>query len=385
MSHVRNPEKPTIMIFGMGNLSTNLLPFLLMTEMTSQVVIAGRNDETTVRRVNLGRFTAHNFGIVATPTVTTVDLHNVDQTAEALHRAKPTIVFMGASLQAARIITELPAEIFRAVDEAQFGPWLPMHLTLAYNLMVAVERSGLKCKVVNSAFPDAVGPVLAKVGLAPTIGVGNVGNIIPALTYSVANSLGVVPTRVEIKLVAHHYFSHYVHRFGDSGRGHYHLSAFVDGELVRRELDQPEIFSRLTGPLKRVGGTDGQVLTASSAAKVIQALTSDKPVSTHAPAPHGHPGGYPVKINERQVETDLAPSITLDEAIKLNERCQLADGIENIDQDGTVTFAEREMAIMNKLFKYQCRQMKLEDAAGRAEELGRKYQEFRRNLHLAHA
>lgn len=368
-------KAPLIMVLGTGNLCANLLPLLLSRPQTSNIVLVGRNLDKVIRLANLARFTAYNLGKVTTPEVELADLRNVEQLAEILSRIRPDIVFMGASLQAARIITELPPDVFRAIDEAQFGLWLPMHLTLNYNLMKAVKLSGHKCTVVNAAFPDAVGNVLSKVGMAPSVGVGNIGNIVPALTFAVARHLAVEPIHVRIRLIAHHYFSHYVHRFGDAGRATYHLDAYVEERRV--DLGNHDaIFKELKGALKRVGGTEGQILTASSAALILEGLVSSTPIHAHAPAPGGLPGGYPVKIARGSIEVDLDDTLPLERAVEINETCQQADGIRRIADDGTVFFEDREASILKQLINYDCREMKLEESSYWAEELSSKYNTF---------
>ena len=369
-------EKPRIMLVGNGNLTANLLSLLLLDPRTDRLVLAGRDLDACRRRANLARFAAHNLGSTAAPDVVALDLRDVDRTGETLATVKPDIIFMGATLQSWRRITELPKHAFEALDAAQFGPWLPMHLTLNHLLMRAVRQSGLPVRTVNAAFPDAVGPVLAKLGLAPTVGIGNVANIVPALTCSAASLLGVDVERVRIRLVAQHYFSHHVPRFGGAGRGRYALSIRVDGAPHPRPPPDEAIFAQLAGPLKRLGGVDGQLLTASSAARVVQGLAADVPTEAHAPSPGGLPGGYPVRLDRHGVSVDLDPGMSLEEAVAINEDCQRADGIDTIAEDGTVTFAEPEMAVMTKLMGYRCRTMAVADAAGWAEELGQKYSRF---------
>ncbi|MEU6131143.1 hypothetical protein ABZ805_18385 [Saccharopolyspora sp. NPDC047091] len=375
MTDERHPEKPLIMLVGMGDLSSRVLTMLLNDPATSRIVVAGRDVEALRRRANLARFTAANLGTHGSVDAVHLDLHDVDATAETIARVRPDIVFMGASLQSWRIITQLPPAVFAELDQAQFGPWLPMHLTLNHLLMRAVRDSGVRPVVVNAAFPDAVGPVLDAVGLAPTIGVGNVANIIPALTYGFAHELDVDPAAVRLRLVAQHYFSHYVPRAGDAGNGAYHLDVEVDGAPPSREVPHEAVFRQLDGRLKRLGGVDGQLLTASSAVRVLTGIATDSGVHAHAPAPGGLPGGYPVRVGRTGGELDLG-DLPRDEAVRINERCQAADGIEHIDADGTVTFTEPEMAIMRRLLGYECKTMKLADSAAHADELAAKYRAF---------
>ncbi|MFE3598590.1 hypothetical protein [Streptomyces sp. NPDC059142] len=368
--------KPLIMLLGMGDLSSKVLTMLLSDPATNRVVLAGRDTETIRRRGNLALFTATNLGLHGTVDTVHIDLRDVDATADTLARVRPDIIFMGGSLQSWRVITALPKETFEELDEAQFGPWLPMHLTLTHLLMQAVRASAIDAEVVNAAFPDAVGPVLATVGLAPTIGVGNVANIVPALTWSAAHLLDAHPSQVQVRLTAQHYFSHYVPRFGHAGKGSYHLAATVRGRPGTAELDHSALFGQLTDRLKRIGGIDGQLLTASSAVRVLKGMATDSGVIAHAPAPDGLPGGYPVRVHRGGGTLDLPAGLGRDEAIRINEECQRADGIDRIDDDGTVHFAEPEMAIMKRLLGYECQSMKLGDAGEWADELALKYAAF---------
>lgn len=371
----RAGEQPLIMLVGMGDLSAKVLTMLLSDPATNRVVLAGRDTEAIRRRGNLALFTATNLGHHGSVDTVHMDLGNVEATAQTLATVRPDIVFMGGSLQSWRVITGLPRKTFEELDEAQFGPWLPMHLTLNHLLMQAVKASAIDTRVVNASFPDAVGPVLDKVGLAPTIGVGNVANIVPALTHGSAHLLGVRAADVEVRLIAQHYFSHYVPRFGDAGNGAYHLDVSTkDGASA--EVDHHALFAQLDNRLKRLGGIDGQLLTASSAVRVLHGMATDSGVLAHAPAPGGLPGGYPVRVHRDGATLDLPEGLTAQEAVRLNEVCQQADGIARIDEDGTVHFTEREMAVMNRLLGYDCPSMKLGDCADWADELARKYGEF---------
>lgn len=365
-----------MLLIGTGNLNANLLPLLINSPQEPNITLAGRTRESVLRLANLTRFTGYNLGHKPNLSTAEIDLKEVEKTAEILFEIKPKIVFMGASLQAARMITFLPKEQFEEIDKAEFGLWLPMQLSLNLNLMKAVKMSGIDCKVVNSAFPDAVGAVLSKVGLAPDIGVGNIGNIVPALTYAAAMYIGIDIQRVEVKLIASHYFTHFVHRFGNAGRAKYDLKIYIDGQLYTESVDHSAIFSLLSGPLRRTGGTDGQILTASSASKILNALSSVAPVKCHAPGPLGLPGGYPVLVSKDSIKLDLAEALTQLDAVRVNEECQKADGIEKIDSDGTVHFCEREVSILKSILNYECKTMKLEDCFSWSNELAAKYKQY---------
>jgi len=266
--------------------------------------------------------------------------------------------------------------VFEKLDLARFGPWLPMHLTLVYKLMQAVKLTGLDIKVINSAFPDGTHPVLDKVGLAPTIGIGNVANPVPAIRCAIAHQLGKKMQAVEVLFFAQHYVSHYLPRFGNSGGAPYHLTIRVDGQDVTKDVDIDAAFNEIPTRFRRPGGRDGQILTASSATSIILAMAKDSGALLHAPAPNGLPGGYAVRVTGKGGEVILPEGLTIDEAIRINEEGQRYDGIEKIHGDGTVDYAEKSVAIMKDIIGWDCPQMKLTESEEHSLELGRLFRRF---------
>ena len=372
-------DQPRIMIIGVGDLANHVINQLLARPATTRLILAGRDTAALQQRANLARYAAANCGVLAQIDVATLDLTDIAKTAEVLALERPDIIFMSASLQSWRRLTELPGPVFEQIDQAQFGPWLPMHLTLNYTLMQAVRMAGSHAKVVNAAFPDAVNPILAKVGLAPDLGIGNVANIVPALTFAIASLTGLSAEALRVRLVAQHYFSHFVPRAGHQGNGDYHLSV-TDADGCPVPVDHAAAFRLLGGPFKRLGGVAGQLLTAASASRVLAAMAENRPISAHVPGPNGLPGGYPVRISAQGATLDLAADLSRDQAIAINQRCQIADGIEAIHDDGSVSYAEREMSIMRHMLGYSVRRMALQDTAAHATELAAKFAELRARL-----
>jgi hypothetical protein len=373
----------SIMIVGLGDLGSRVLDLLTRWPDPSPIIVAARNVEAARRRANLALFSAQQIGFDPAISVEAVDLHDIDRTAETIARVKPDIVFNTATLQSWRIITELPADIFTALDEAQFGPWLPMHLTLMWKLMQAVQRSGIATAVVNGAFPDATNAVLGKAGLAPACGIGNVANVIPALRNSAAMQLNAPVRRVQLRMVAQHYVSHAVPRFGHCGEAPAHVQVLLDAEDVTARIDQRALFAALPGPLKRVGGREGQTLTAASATRVLRTMTTGSGEVVHSPGPNGLPGGYPVRFVGLRPEIVLPTGLSLEDAIKINEAGQRADGIESIGADGTVRFTAREMAVMKEMIGYHCEAMALTECEKWAAELRSKYVAFAKKFGVA--
>lgn len=368
--------KKKLLLVGAGNLCLQILK-ILGPKNQFEFVVLGRNEESTLRLCNLVALSCGQLGqyIAIKPVI--ADLTDIAKVTRLLREEAPDILVNCASLQSWRVITGLPKQTFEQLDQAQFGPWLPMHLTLMHCLMQAVKGSGINAKTVNAAFPDAVNPILARVGLAPDIGVGNVANLIPAVRFSIARLLECNPADVQVRLYAQHYFSHYVPRGGLPPRASYRLLYEVRDQPEVARLPAEVIFSTVKTEFRRLGGVDGQFLTACSAVTVIEGLCSPTPVLVHAPGPLGLPGGYPVWLHDGQVEVQFSDACPQDEAVRINTICQSQDGIDEIHCDGSVTFNPQCMAVMQTLLGYAKNTMSIEQSADFARELASKYRSFK--------
>lgn len=370
-------QRKKLLIVGGGNLCLQILQILLPRNQF-EFHLASRNLEQVTRLGNLVRLGALQLDVSAHIECWEMDLVEgwIDRNAQTLARIKPDIIVNCASLQSWRIITQLPKATFEALDQAQLGPWLPMHLAPAYALMRSVKQACPKALVVNAAFPDAVNPVLYKVGMAPDVGVGNIANLVPATRSAIARLARCEPTRVYVKLVGQHFFSHAVPRQGLPSAANFNLCCWIDGRERSEEFDPHEVFALVADRFRRLGGVDGQYLTAMSAVSVIENLFSEQEVHVHAPGPHGLPGGYPVKVGMGQILLGLPYGLRREEAISINEAGQRQDGIQAILADGTVVFGREQMNVMEELLGYFMPDMKVQDAAACAAELGRKYHLF---------
>lgn len=372
----RLKDKRKLMLVGAGNLCLQILKILAPRNQFDFVVV-GRREEETVRLTNLVALSAAQLGEFIAIEAATVDVLDVPLMAATVRKHAPDIVINCASLQSWRIITQLPKPAFEALDEAQFGPWLPMHLTLMHSLMQAIKASGVKTTVVNAAFPDAVNPILAKVGLAPQLGIGNVANLIPAVRLSIARLMERDPRDVEVRLYTQHYLSHYVPRRGLPRQAHYKLLYSVDGRGATGSLLPADIFETARTHYRRMGGIDGQYLTACSAVTVLEGLISPTPVLVHVPGPLGLPGGYPVKLHAGGIEVQFSAECTEQQAVEINQQCQSQDGIDSIHEDGSVTFNPTCMTVFKQLLGYSKREMSISQSADFAQELACAYDTFK--------
>ena len=123
-----NNHQKYLLIVGFGDLAKRVLTLLLNTDNNYKITVGCRNPELALHDFNLIRFSALNAGHHVQTDLVHMDLDNITQTAETIACLKPDLIFNAASLQSWRIITELPRTEFEALDQAQFGPWLPMHI-----------------------------------------------------------------------------------------------------------------------------------------------------------------------------------------------------------------------------------------------------------------
>jgi hypothetical protein len=326
--------------------------------------------------VNLAVQSALHGGRSPRVTCAPVDVRNRDQTAAAIATFRPDVIFSAVTLQSWWVTATLPPRAAARVAEARFGPWLPVHLAPVRQLMLAVREARSEAVVVNAAFPDAVHPVLAAVGAAPHVGIGNVANVVPGVRLGLADRLGVPVERLDVRLYAAHYVSHRVSRHGDTGEAPFLLRVVLDGTDITGHLDLGNPFAHLPTVYRRPGGLEGQPMTASSAVAVLRAVLGDRPCHVHAPGPQGLPGGYAVQASRAGVEVHVPPGSTVGELVEVNRAGLAADGIEAIDGLGGVTFRDREASVLADVLRYKCSYLPLAEVDARAEELAGRYARY---------
>lgn len=370
----------TLLLIGTGTLGGNVLDLLSWGGFPGRIVVAGRNRRTLLERTNLSRIAAYNQGCYPRLTTKYVDLHDVDRTAETIATIRPDIIFNATSVQTYWRISRLPEEIYRALERPGVGPWLPMHLSPAYGLMTAVRRTGLTPVVVNAAYPDAVNPALATRGLAPTMGIGNVMNVVPAVRTAAATVISAPVQSIQIRLVAHHYVSNRLPSAGDDGGAPFHLRIYRDGADVTDQVDVAAVFRLLPTDLRRTRGSAGMYVTASSAFAALTALASRTARALHAPGPLGLPGGYPVAVSEGRVDLDLPPTCSVDTAVAINEGGQVFDGVRRIEPTGRVVLTELAAETLERMFGHYCPEFQVDDCHDWAAELRAKYLQFEQSF-----
>jgi len=369
-------ERQTLMIVGLGDLGGYVLEFLTRIPNIPKIVTADVNEEWGVRKMNSAIVGASQFGLYPDIEFTRLDVFDSENTAKILDQVQPTVIYNSMTLQSWWVITQLPQEAYKAIDEARYAPWYPMHFLPTYKLMQAVKKSGIKTHVVNAAFPDVVNPALAKIGLSPTVGVGNIDNLVPSLRLVAARMFRVPLRSLTVYMVAPHFVSYYASRFGNTGGAPYYLKVIVDDKDMTREFNKDDLLTHAVTLGKRPGGIQAHPVVASSVCKIIMGILFDTKELGHAPGPNGLPGGYPVKLSAEGVQVFLPEDLTLEEAIKINNEAQVFDGVESIEEDGTVMINDQSAAIFKKLLDFDCKTYTVQGSEAKALELDEKFKRW---------
>src|ERR671930_1358069 len=315
-----------VLVNGLGDLGTRVFDALARLSEVERLVGAGRRAEEGRARAGQTAMVAELAGGPRHVGFESLDLDDVAATASLLRGLDPDLVVTAASRH-----TWWRPFADERVGALPFGVWLPLQLVLVRRLMEARREAGIAARVVCLPYPDAVGPALAPLGLAPDLGAGNVAETAPKLELLAAREAGVARDEVRVRLVMHHAAQRVAFGSVDGEEPPWAAEVLVGGERLPDD-DVRRLF-RAPWPLPQ--GRDTHELSAAATAQGVRALLRDEPTATHAPAPNGLPGGYPVRLSCRGVELDFPEGLGQDEAIALNERAARFDGIERIARDGT--------------------------------------------------
>jgi hypothetical protein len=367
--------KPTVMLIGLGDLGSVTLELLAREDWVGRIVVASRNAERGVARCNLARVSAVAQGHAPEISFQQLDLSDRSGVAEMVRREAPELIFSAATLQSWWLPHLLPPEPRAAIQSAHYGVWLPVHLTLTMKLMQALQDAAYHGMVLTAPYPDVANCVLGHLGLAPTCGVGNLGQIVPKIRWFASERLHVPLNTVRVSLVAHHALHEWAWG-GLTGEPPPHfLRIERDGEDVTEAVGADEI---LFASYPLTPGLAIHFLTAACTVQLIRACFSATPVALHAPAPHGLPGGYPVLVSSKGVQPAPVEGLSLAEAIHINELSHRFDGIERIEDDGTVVYCPASVEIMRNTLGYNCPRLPPADVGERAHELMLRFREYAR-------
>jgi hypothetical protein len=307
-----------------------------------------------------------------------IDLFNIQETTELIKELNPEAIFNSACVQSWWEIYTLPKKMFQRLEPTLIGSWLMMHLSTSYSLMRAVKTAGYhrRIPVIISTLPDIVAPVLARIGLEPTCGGGNLQLMIPYLKRKAARKLKAPTTAIEIWLVGGHGL---IQTPGEQTP--FWIKVESNGEDVTEELGGKEWALRCIQPLwerETITGPPPQQATAAAfLSNFIGILFDKKRLVGTIPGIKGFVGGYPARLGN-PIELALPKEISLKEAREINhEAMQIGDAVEEIKNDGSIVVTEKAHQIMKQAFGWDHREWAIDENVELALELNKKFKKLR--------
>lgn len=268
------------------------------------------------------------------------------------------------------LANSVPKDIWKRVNfEARLGPFLPLLLSFPIKFMEGWKSAGAPGHVIQLSFPDVVNPVLAGVGLAPTSGSGNTENLCSTLRMVVADRLTMPTREIDIKLIAHHYHSWFMRspsNLGDLKERMFYFRAFAGSYDVTNELVSDPDF--LPTVRRRYPYQRPRFAATSVVKNTLRILRNDSLVS-HVSSPASLGGGMDARFTDSGFVPVLPKGVTMEDVEQLLQAARVADGIERLAADGTVTFTDKACGAMSELLGFECKVLKPSQVHEQAAEL----------------
>lgn len=350
--------KPSLLIISLGELSTALLEAVARSGLFDRIIVGSRSRLKAVQRANNAIIGAGIEGHYPSITADEFDIDEPSFVAK-LREVSPDIIFTAPSLM----------PWWKLDDSNQpllpFAGYTSLHLALMAKFRDKICDANVNALWVGASYPDVINPVLHRSGFGPDCGIGNVQEPIPKIKAGVARKLGCRPLDVSVHLVAQHALEYFI--LSDQASPElppYLLKATVHGR------DQTPLAEQvLREPFSFPYDLHFNRVTASAGLVALKALTSTTVSDIHLPGIGKFPGGYPVKVSSSKLELSLPPEWSLEQAVEINTQSLKWDGIEAIENDGTIIFTSKTQEALHQLLGKSVERLNVSNAAEQAQEI----------------
>jgi len=350
----------------LGVLGGALLEAVARRGVFDEILIATRNVDAARAKANNARIGAALEGHYPDVSVIDFDMHGADA-ASRIADFGADVVFCTPSMMPWWKLGQLEGTRRDLVRRAPFACFTACHLAPMLAFREVWTKAGGTGHWVGASSPDVVNAVLALTGEAPVCGTGNVAEVVPKIQFGLARELDARPEDFDVRLVAQHAFEYYC--YSDVGIDPEDAPPFLL-QACFEDRDLSLIAAEgLFVPYPIPYGLDFNHITVSASLPVLEGLCAEATVRTHAPAPNGLPGGYPVKVSAAGVELDLASDWTEEQAVAVNRAGFPFDGIEGLEEDGTVVFTEPAVVALEKILGRRVERMRVDDVPTVAAQL----------------
>lgn len=329
--------KPTLLIISMGELGTSLLESVARSDLFETIVVASRDQAKAQQRANNAIIGAGIEGFFPSIVAEVLDVNN-PKFANTLRDINPDYIFTAPSLMPWWKLSK---------DKVQlpFAGYAALHLSPMTRLRDGIEAAGVRSFWIGASYPDVVNPVLNRTGFGPDCGVGNVQELISKIQHGVAKSLACRAQDVCVHLVAQHAFEYFVLGEQSLTEGPPYLMKATVGDR-----DVTEIATKiLHAPFPFPYDLHFNRVTASAGLVALQALTGIGKSPVHLPGIGTLVGGFPAVASHDGVEFSLPAEWSMDNAISVNNASLKWDGIETVEEDGTIVYSQETRDAVTRL------------------------------------
>jgi hypothetical protein len=357
----------TVLLMGAGAVGQHVANYLACYRSVDRLVVADMDLGRTRSVAGNTEMCAHYLGNYPSVEAKTIDLRDESPTVRLLQEVSPSVVFNSTTMFPCSYYTPI---VKMRIAELGLHSYYPGHtiakdLVLIHKLMRAVREAKVSMKVVNAAFPDNTHPVLAKVGLSPTIGSGNVDNLAMNIRKVAAGMLGVPAHNLSVTLISHHAISL---SWVDPTKVPYYL---------RIRIGENDLTNRFDGNALIVEGNNLPVndeqMAAISSVRMIMSILEDRGEIVHGAGVNGIPGCVTARLDGRGAEVILPDDLTMDRVIEMNLAGMRFDGIERVEDNGTVEFTEETVEFLRHALGIEWKKMKLSEAEDMTRDLTEAY------------
>lgn len=317
-----------VLLYGPGDLGERIAYDLISwLRPGDRLTLAGRPSKTLDDIVRMAQMKARalNPGLIVEGMAWR--LEHADIGPAGLTESPPDVAIFTATLWTWWKRPRLDSQVLSLLDQAGFGVWLPLQAALLLRFAAVLSGLGRPPWLVIGPYPDVTAVLVKSQGFDRVVGFGNVDEL-------------AIACPGEVRLVAHHAVERAL--FSGQPLPCYRLWTLKRGRWQRGTLRRPFEWPQ---------GTRSHVWTAASAVRIVAALLRDRPTLLHVPGPLGLPGGYPVWISRQHIKLALPETMTVPEAVAVNQRAAQADGIAHIGADGRVTLTDRAARAVEALLK----------------------------------
>lgn len=315
MTTQQNNRKVDVLISGTGAFSGRIALDLAATSQDAlHVVIAGRNRDRLSWLKTACNARASMFGRPVSFDTYEIDLVAEGATDTLIADTRPTIAVQGASIQTSSVISDTGNQWTALVAEGGLSATAVFQALISSRMAKSIHALSPETALINCGFPDVVNGMITALGYSVLCGTGNVA----ILSNVFAGAKGITDQH-RIQVIAHYQNLAAWRKPASERVGTRPCRVFIDGEEVADVFKEFTDVKLTTEPAIEISGASGVTL--------IGAYAANKSWIGHAPGPNGLPGGYPVKLENRQLHLNLPSAVNENEAIAWNASFEEEKGL----------------------------------------------------------